>query len=63
VIDVTFDFMSDTPLGKDADTWTPTLRTYYRLLWSKPLPGGALFKRDAYGPPPLRARRVLALER
>lgn len=43
VIDVTFDFRSDTPEGRDPDSHSPTLRSYHRLLWSKPLPGGASF--------------------
>jgi hypothetical protein len=45
-IDVTFDFRSDTPLGGDPDTLSPTLRRYRKLLWSKPLPSGALFLLD-----------------
>ena len=52
-IDITFDFRSDTPPGKDPDTFSPTLRQYHRLLWSKPLPSGEPFElvdttRDAY---------------
>lgn len=42
-IDVTFDFRTDTPEGKDPDTFSPTLRAYHKLLWSKNLPGGAPF--------------------
>jgi hypothetical protein len=45
-IDITFDFRSDTPLGGDPDTLSPTLRRYHKLLWSKPLPSGALFELD-----------------
>ena len=52
MIDITFDFTSDTPSGKDADTFSPTLRTYHQLLWSKPLPGGAPFVLDCSDPPP-----------
>jgi hypothetical protein len=52
MIDVTFDFRSDTPPGKDPDTWSPTLRRYHQLLWSKRLPSGELFELDASGPPP-----------
>jgi integrase len=40
MIDTTFDFRSDTPPGLDPDTYSPTLRRYHRLLWSKPLPSG-----------------------
>jgi hypothetical protein len=43
-IDVTFDFRRDTPEGKDPDAWSPTLRRYHRLLWSKPLPSGTFFE-------------------
>ena len=45
-IDVTFDFRSDTPPEKDPDFYSPTLRRYHKLLWSKPLPGGAAFDLD-----------------
>ena len=50
-IDITFDFRSDTPPGKDPDTFSPTLRRYHQLLWSKPLPSGELFELDVSGPP------------
>jgi hypothetical protein len=50
-IDVNFDFRSDTPPGRDPDTFSPTLRTYHRLLWSKPLPSGASFALDVTTPP------------
>jgi hypothetical protein len=43
LIDTSFDFRTDTPAGKDPDAYSPTLRGYHRLLWSKPLPGGARF--------------------
>jgi hypothetical protein len=46
VIDITFDFRSDTPLGRDPDARSPTLQTYYQLLSSKLLPSGAPFERD-----------------
>ena len=46
-IDVTFDFRSDTPTGKDPDTFSPTLRSTHRRLWGRPLPNGALFHLDA----------------
>ena len=42
-IDITFDFRSDTPQGKDPDALSPTLRQYHKLLWSKPLPSGLVF--------------------
>lgn len=43
LIDVTFEFHTDTPPGKDADAFSPTLREYHRQLWSKPLPSGQPF--------------------
>lgn len=42
-IDITFDFRSDTPEGKDPDSHSPTLRRYQQVLWSKPLPNGIGF--------------------
>jgi hypothetical protein len=44
MIDVAFDFRSDTPPGKDPDERSPTLRRYHQLLWSKALPNGAPFE-------------------
>lgn len=46
MIDVTFDMFSDTPEGKDPDTWSPTLRKYHQTLWSKRLPNGKIFSLD-----------------
>lgn len=43
-IDIRNDFDADTPNGKDSDSSSPSLRTYQRLLWSKPLPSGAMFE-------------------
>ncbi len=45
-IDVTFDFRTDTPPGKDPDVCSPTLRSYHKLLWSKPLPCGEVLELD-----------------
>jgi len=45
-IDITFDFRSDTPPGKDPDSFSPTLRSFHKLLWSRPLPSGTLFTLD-----------------
>ncbi|MBT8163802.1 MULTISPECIES: hypothetical protein [Arthrobacter] len=42
-VDTSFDFNSDTPAGKDPDSFSPTLRRYHQLLWSKELPNGAAF--------------------
>ena len=43
-IDIAFDFRSDTPHGKDPDAFSPTLRRYHKLLWSKALPSGVVFQ-------------------
>lgn len=43
-IDITFDFRLDTPDKRDPDQHSPTLRRYHKSLWSKPLPGGAVFE-------------------
>ena len=43
LVDTTFDFRSDTPSGKDPDIYSPTLRRYHQILWSKPLPNGIKF--------------------
>ena len=42
-IDTNFNFYSDTPKGKDPDSFSPTLRKYHKLLWSKSLPGSKIF--------------------
>ena len=58
VIDVTFDFRSDTPPGRDPDTYSPTLSRYHRLLWSRPLPGGEHFHLEATPVPPYYFRHA-----
>ena len=42
-IDITFDFRTDTPEDRDPDALSPTLRSYHKILWSKPLPDGKPF--------------------
>jgi hypothetical protein len=42
MIDTSFDFRADSS-GPDPDRDSPTLRQYHKILWSKVLPGGALF--------------------
>ena len=51
-IDITFNFQSDTPPGKDPDVFSPTLSRYHKLLWSKPLPSGAVFELEVTARPP-----------
>ena len=55
-IDVGFDFMTDTTRTrngelKDPDFYSPTLKTYHRLLWSKPLPNGEVMDLKECKPP------------
>ncbi|TWI75573.1 hypothetical protein LZ24_00620 [Desulfobotulus alkaliphilus] len=42
-IDVNFDFRYDTPINKDIDAYSKTLKKYHRKLWSKSLPDGSEF--------------------
>lgn len=48
-IDIAFDFRSDagtfrgSDRRRDPDKYSPTLRKYHQLLWSKPLPSGRRF--------------------
>ena len=50
IIDVNFNFYSDTPKGKDPDSYSNTLRKYHQLLWNKPLPNGSVFILDLNTP-------------
>src|SRR5262245_10244820 len=47
-IDTSLDFRKETPgyPKKDPDVYSPTLRRYHTLLWSKALPGGERFDLD-----------------
>jgi hypothetical protein len=45
LIDTSFDFRTDAS-SKDPDKYSPTLRQYHKLLWSKALPSGRLFDLD-----------------
>jgi hypothetical protein len=45
LIDTSFDFRTDAR-GKDPDVYSPTLRQYHKLLWSKALPSGRSFDLD-----------------
>lgn len=42
-IDIDFNFYSDSN-GRDPDSASPTLRSYHKMLWSKPLPNGNIFE-------------------
>ena len=41
-IDIAFNFYSDSG-GKDPDSYSPTLKKYHKLLWSKALSNGEIF--------------------
>ena len=45
LIDTAFDFRSDTPdfPKRDPDAFSPMLRKYHKILWSKELPSGKIF--------------------
>ena len=43
LIDTEFEMNLDTPVGKDPDSHSPTLRRYHQTIWSKPLPSGRMF--------------------
>lgn len=43
IVDTEFDARSDTPEGKDPDSWSPTLLRHHRLLWGRPFPDGTPF--------------------
>jgi hypothetical protein len=59
VIDTTFDFRTDAA-GQDPDTYSPTLRRYHKLLWSKPLPSGVVFELVPTSRPPVLLQPYLA---
>jgi hypothetical protein len=42
-IDTTYNFQKDTE-PRDSDRYSPVLQEYHRILWSKPLPNGEMFK-------------------
>ena len=44
-IDTSLDFRTDAS-GRDPDAFSATLRRYHQLLWSRHLPGGAMFDLD-----------------
>ena len=43
MIDTNFDFQAEAS-GRDSDRYSPTLQEYHRILWSKPLPNGQMFR-------------------
>lgn len=49
LIDIAFDVRTDAG-GRDPDQFSPTLRRYHQLLWSKPLPSGHSFDLDTTTP-------------
>ncbi len=49
LINTAFDFRTEVSGEQDPDTYSPTLRRYHKLLWSKALPNGRLFDLKARG--------------
>jgi len=58
-IDINFDVYSDTPEGKDPDSFSSTLRNYHKLLWSKSLPTDEEFSLDLDTPKLLHHKSAL----
>lgn len=54
LFDPSFRMYADTPVGKDPDTYSSTLRDYHLLLWNKALPNGEMFKLTASESRPFR---------
>ena len=51
MIDIDYNFRTDTPPGYDHDSFSPTLKTYHQKLWSKELPNGEIMDLKVEGPP------------
>ena len=58
-VDINFNVYSDTPEGKDPDSFSPTLRKYHKILWSKPLPNNQDFYLDLDFPKLLHHKSAL----
>ena len=58
-IDINFDVYSDTPEGKDPDSFSPTLRQYHKILWSKSLPNNKEFNLNLDTPKLLHHKSAL----
>ena len=58
-IDINFDVYTDTPSGKDPDSFSATLRNYHKILWSKSLPNGKNFHLDLDTPKLLHHKSAL----
>jgi hypothetical protein len=58
-IDINFDVYSDTPEGKDPDSFSSTLRNYHKVLWSKPLPNKMEFNLNLDTPKLLHHKSAL----
>ena len=43
MIDTKFNMQSDAR-GGDPDSTSPTLKSYHKILWNKPLPNGKIFE-------------------
>ena len=58
-IDINFNVYSDTPEGKDPDSFSPTLRKYHKILWSKSLPNNKEFYLNSDTPKLLQHKSAL----
>ena len=58
-VDINFNVYSDTPKGKDPDSFSPTLRKYHKILWSKLLPNNQHFYLDLEFPKLLHHKSTL----
>ncbi len=58
-IDINFDVYSDTPEGRDPDSYSPTLRRYHKKLWSKALPSGRIFNLSDNSPRVLQHKSAI----
>ena len=47
IVDTSFDVRTDSN-GRDPDSYSPTLRSYHRILWSKKLPNGFDMELDEF---------------
>jgi hypothetical protein len=48
MIDINYKVYSDTPKGRDPNYYSPILRKYHQLLWSKALPSGNILEMEKH---------------
>lgn len=62
VFDITFDYKSDVPKGKDPDSHSPRLKEDHQLLWTKELPSSDPFELHVPALAKVRAKNYLMYE-